>query len=139
MTTLNESREALLTEFLTEWTTAHPAVPVYLDNEGAKPPESTAWVRLSVIQLSSRQETLAATGLRRFDRGDMVIAQIFAPLNEGTQLSHSLASSVRDILEAKHFSGLRFQAARVRELGQDSQGDWLQTNVEVPFNYTRTK
>ena len=135
MTTLNQAREAIYDEFVTDWGSTSPLT---LDNEKVDPP-TTEWVRLSVRHTASTQDTLGAPGNRRFERIGSAFVQIFVPTDQGTLRADELATIAREAFEGKSLTGttIRFLDVIVREAGVD--GQFYAVVVEATFEYDETR
>ena len=133
MTTLAEARESIYEAFKVGWS---GETPFYYDNEIAKM-DDDPWVRLVVRHNKGDQETLGAVGNRKFERGGLVIVQVFVPLDLALARADELASLVQDIFEGKTIENVRFHGVLTREIGPDTK--WYQLNVEAPFYYNETK
>ena len=136
MTTIAAAREAITERFSTQWAAAQPAVPFTLENEAYTAP-ATSWVRMTIQNVDSFQETLGAVGRRRFIRRGSVFVQIFVATDAGVTPADTLARDARIIFEGVSFSGLRFNNAVIREVGPD--GRFYQSLVEAFFEYDETK
>lgn len=133
MTTLNQARELIYQRFVDNW----PAgTPYTFDNEAYKPP-ATKWVRLSVRNIDSGQESLGAIGNRKFLRKGMVWLQIFVPLDSGLKDADTLASSFRSIFEGVTFSNIRFTNVLVKEGTPDNK--WYRVVAQAFFDYNEIK
>lgn len=137
MTTLLEAREVMYQAFETGiGATAH-----CYDNEQFTPPAGAIWTRLSVRHLLGEQETLGETGNRKFARTGLVLVQVFTPVDTGVRVTDTLVTTIRNIFEGKHFSGVGYtiwlRGGTTRELGIDD-GYW-QTIVEIPFYYNEIR
>jgi hypothetical protein len=138
MTTLNQARERIYQQFVTDGGLVHQ-VTLTFDNDDFDPPEGTPWARLSVRHRASTQESLGGVGLRKFERIGAVIVQCFVPLDKGTQAADTLATAARNVFEGKTFTpeAIHFFDVVVREIGPDDA--WYQVNVEAFFIYHETK
>lgn len=134
MTTIVDAKEIIVEHFITEWAAA---TDVTLDGESFDPPVDTAWVRLSIRHNASNQESLGATGTRKFTRGGVVMVQVFGRLNKGSREADTLAQSAQAVFEGRTVSGIRFLDVVPREIGPSES--WYQFNVEANFEYTETK
>jgi len=133
--TLNEAREAIYQRFVSNTALASSAYT--FAGEKFNAPNDTTWARLSVSHEAGEQDSLGATGSRKFLRRGRVLVQIFGPVDQGLRSLDLLADATRDIFEGTQFSGLYFISADVREVGQD--GEWHQLVVDAPFDYQETK
>lgn len=143
MTTINEAREAVYKKFSDEWPAASSSVPFRFDGEvGFTPPEAAnaadpaTWVRLSVRNETSAQETLGEKPIRKFARGARIYLQIFTKSGSARKVSDLLASAVVGIFEGERFDGLVVGAGTPRELGPSNGWDML--TVDFPLQYFET-
>lgn len=135
MTTLNEAREAVCSKFIDEWA---DETAVTLDNETFDAPTTEPWVRLSVRNITSGQETLGPVGHRNFERKAILFIQIFTQTDIGLKQSDELAQAARAIFEGITLNGnIAFYDSVTREVGPD--GLWYQVVVECNFTYNETK
>lgn len=137
MTTMNQAREAIYKRFYDAWGLT---TPFTFDNEDYVPTANTAnWVRLSVRHNASTQETLGATGNRRFLRSGSVFIQVFVQQDTGTSRNDQLVTQARAIYEGVSITGttVRFRDVIVTETGPD--GKWYQSLIEAQFDYDETK
>ena len=134
MTTRNELREMVYGLFNAAW---HPR-PFCFDNESFVVPVATPWARLSVRNISSRQETLGPPGARRFKRMGMVYAQLFVPQNTGTAMLDDHVAIVVGAFEGKTLreGGVAFRHVVPRETGPD--GSWFGVLVEARAEFEET-
>lgn len=134
MATINDVRKILYNALINSWT---ENIPIYTDNQRFSVPD-TAWVRISVRNRVSNQETLGPVNLRKFLRQGSVFVQIFVPINEGLAEGDRLARIVRNIFEGtRQSSALWINSSDIREIGPD--GDHYQILVESFFTYEETK
>lgn len=136
MTTMAEAREAIYQRFVDEWTGGE----VYtFDNEDFTPPENANWARVAVRHLASTQETLGASGGRKFSRLGSVFVQIFTIQDTGTADVDTLSTRAREMFEGRGITGttIRFYDVIVQETGPS--GKWYQTTVEAQFEYDETR
>ena len=133
MPTLNTARESLYQAFIDGWAGATPVAFAGEDYESG----STAWVRFSMQNEDSTQNTMGVSGNRYFTRQGRVFVQIFTPINAGLYDADTLAEAARTILEGKTIDGVHIYGVSTREVGPD--GQWFFTLVEAPFTYFTLK
>jgi hypothetical protein len=131
---INEAREVIYDHFETEWS---GLAEYTYENEEFDPPTDTSWVRLAVRNRDGGQETLGATGNRRFLRRGAVMVQVFTPTDQGTFEADTIATEVLDMFEQTNVDGVRFRDGVIRELPAD--GGLYRNNVEIEFEYEETK
>lgn len=134
MTTINEAKEAIYSQFNTNFT---GTTNITFDNEEFETSGLTEWVRLTVRNTNRLQETLGKSGNRRFQGSGSILVQVYTEANAGVQQSDTLAQEVISVLEAQSLSGVDTFAAVPRETGPD--GKWYQTVVEIEFDYFEIK
>jgi len=133
MSTLTDIRKLIYKRFVTQWGDAS----IYtFDNEDFKPSRDQ-WVRLSVRNNSSVQETLGTTGNRSYLRKGSIYIQIFSKIGTGVKESDLLCDLARTIFEGVTFNDIRCYDAFVREGIDDVP--WKQTIAEIQFEYNQTK
>lgn len=141
--TYEEAVDDISAIFKTAWDTT--GFPVDYENiadaeDNTFPPDpSTPWARLTIRHSTGRQASLSgADGTKRYDRGGFLTVQVFVPAGEGLARAYQLGKVVTDAYEGTASTrGVWFRNARVNEIGPD--GDWLQVNVLVDFNYDEVK
>lgn len=136
--TLNEATEAIYLQFATGWAaSSYSAIPYRFENESNVEGES-GWLRVSVRELDSRQETMASPGDRRFRRTGVIQVQIFAPIDQGAKTSNLWAEQVRTIFEGVSFGdGVNSYSSAVRFVGADER--WHNVLSESFFEYHSIK
>lgn len=133
--TLNSAREAVYLRFTSTWNLS--SAKLFFENE--KPPitdvdKSISWIRVTVRQLASMQQTLGPAGERKYQRRAMVVVQVFTPLHGGVKAGDDLAKTAANLTEGSAaIAGLDFLEATIREIGPTES--WFQHNVETRFDY----
>lgn len=132
--------QALYAAFIDSWS----STPVAAENEvfDAEP----SWVRLSVREQVSEQQTLGPKGARRFRRECAVYVQVFTPAEGafidaagGVRSGLELAEDVRRFFEGETISAAKFHAVTVsRERLDPATGRWLVILVTCPFYFMET-
>lgn len=138
MTTVTQATEAIYQHFVDG--TSLAAANYTFDDESFTPPSDELWVRLSVRHAPGGQETLGATGNRKFERRGRIIAQIFEPVGSGRRDRDVQADELLGIFEGVSVTGttVRFHgSSEPRELSPD--GRWSGLAVDVEFRYTEAK
>lgn len=115
------------------------ATPYTFPNENYDPPTDSEFIHFEVVEDTSYQETLGVTGNRKYEREGLIRARIFTPVNSGTALSDSLATTIRTTFEGVSFDGIRCFDCTARDLAPEPQTPWFQQLVEIEFQYTDTK
>lgn len=135
MTTPNEAHAAINDRFITQWA---DATPFTFTNEGTLADSvDTAWVMVTVHPTKGGQHTLGKKTQRRYRRNGLIMAQVFTPVNTGSQQAETLAKQLGDIFEGESFDGVDCFNANMRNNGSD--GEWFQMNVDVEFSYQENK
>lgn len=136
MTTLNEAREAIFSQFVTAWA---DATPYSLQNEDLSTDNLSEWARIVVLNTASQQDTLGVAGSRQFERLGSAIVSIFVKGGTGTQRLDELAAIAVNAFEGFTFtiSSVTFLDVTVNEIGPDES--WYQYNVVANFRYFETK
>ena len=119
--------------------TGYSTTAYVFQNEKFKPPVDTAWIRFSVFERTSFQQTMGITGNRKFERAGSILVNIFTPLDEGTKESDDIADELRVLFEGVTFTGVRCYNVVARELGPSDDGAWYQQNLEVFYDYDQIK
>lgn len=135
MTTLSEARKAIYTKFINEWGTS---TPYTFDNEQFNSETINGpWVRLSVRNQLSEQESLGPKGRRKYRREGAIMVQCFALADTGMASLDNVVMAVRTVFEGEKFDGVFVDDTVTREVGPD--GRWFMTVVESFFHYNQTK
>jgi len=115
------------------------STPYTFANENYDPPTDREFVYFEVAEDFSYQESLGNTGNRKYEREGFIRARVFTPVNTGTALSDSLATTIRTTFEGVSFDGIRCFDATARDLAPDPKNPWFQQVVEIEFQYTDIK
>lgn len=136
MPTINEAKVLILDQFTVGWAEATPIA--YEDEEFNKPSDDSAYVRLSIKEMVSRQDTLGTAGNRKYVREGSAFVEIYVPEGAGTKAADDLAELVRTVLEGVRISGgLWFLDTNVRETGPSNA--YFAVVCESIFNYEQIK
>ena len=134
MASINDAKILMYNAFTAGWS---GRTPIAFDNEEFTQPD-ISWVRVTVRNRVSNQETLGKRTNRKFLRLGAVFVQVFTPIDEGTAESDELAEAARNIFEGERLSGeVWFTNVETRETGSD--GNMYQTLVEALFTYEQIK
>lgn len=159
MTTPNQAREAIIARFIASYVPvafadvvdANPTVQDQLrrarysfDNEAAESansvsPANESWCRLTVTEAGSRQETLGASGARRFRREGVARLALYCPPTKGTLKSDAMVKAFRDTFEGVSFSGLYFTDCQVNDLGITQEGASWRVDALANFWFEEIK
>lgn len=138
MTAIDTAREAIYQKVVDNWTST--SYVFQNENDDSLYEGEVSWVRWSVLETGSRQETLGQKTDRRYRRENIVTAQIFTPINAGMSAAGTLAEEVRTLFEGEAFSDLDFfDGVQILDLGPDTEKKWQQTSVRAAFAYELTK
>lgn len=136
MANINEVKNLIYNTFNINWD--EPNIPYTKDNSRFETPSSSPWIRLTVRNRISNQETLGKKTNRKFLRSGSIYGQVFVPINTGTSEADRIAQKIRDIFEGERIDeSVWITNSDVREVGPD--GDWYQFLVESFFTYEETK
>lgn len=126
-------RQTLETTFNTAW---GATTPIVWQNVGEDIPDSSPWVRFSIIPRHSRNVVIGSDIPRLIG---FISVQIFVPLDTGLGTAYSLADSVLGVLQNKSISGIFTYAAHVENVGEgirrikDVEQGFHQLNVAIPY------
>ena len=135
MTTLSDAREAIYTKFISEWGTF---TPYTFGNETFNSEAQTnPWVRLTVLNQASEQNSLGPKGRRKYRRTGFIVVQCFGLANTGMKELDDIVMQVRTVFEGEKFDGVFVNDTVTREIGPE--GRWFMTVVESFFHYNQTK
>ena len=135
MPDISTVKQTIYDHFATELAaSAFSSVPWTRANEAFTPPEGD-WMRVTLVPLSSQQDTLGKAPDRKWLRRGTVITQIFTPANKGTSQADGLTQFVREVFEGRTISGLRFRAANPVPVPAGEDARWYQVNVDQAFDY----
>lgn len=139
MPTIAEAREAVYQLFVTGWGTR---TPIALDNETFDKPvdsnnEPTAWVRLTVRNTGSQQDTLGPIGARNFLRTGSIFVNVYTAKDKGTTEGDGHAQKARELLEGLSFASgaVRTYNVVVRELGPERDSPYYAHVAEASFEF----
>lgn len=131
--------DAIMGRIKSSFVTLRPTVPIAWPNLHFDPRTSfvpanhTAWVRVSILGDESRQATIGGYTGQRWRTWGQVQVQVFAPLGAGANTALAVADDVATALRGASTGGVVLQAASVRPIGRDPDGEFYQVNVIVPF------
>lgn len=131
--------EAIVGQFVAQWTTLQPATPIDLSNESASAADQ--FVSVTVTHTGAQQITTGPPGTRRVVRSGYAMVKIWTPGDKGTQLASQLADSARTALECVDIpvagaEPITLLAGQTQEIGVD--GRWYMSLVRFPFRYYAT-
>jgi hypothetical protein len=138
---LADVTKILAKTFLAGW----KSTKVALENEVFD--KEPSWVRLSVRELASPQQTLGPKGARRFKRDCVAIVQVFWPVEGaflgvegGVDAGLRLAEDARRFFEGESIAPAKFHNASIGPPQKDpaAPGRWWTRNVSCPFFYVET-
>ena len=136
MATINQVRELVYQTFVSGWGTT---TVFTFENEKFDPPNNASWVRLSVRNTISSQETLGKITNRKFQRNAIIFAQIYTLADSmGMKPGDTLGETLRSILEGKTLSSEAYTTSTLlREAG--TEGAWFVLIAETNLVYFDTK
>ncbi len=140
MTTRATAYDAIRGRWKTLVADALSIATVY-DNQDAEPPQTGAWARCLISDVSG--ETVAIGGgatARIFRRHGLLTGRLFYPYGTGTDDANDSAQTVLDSFRGVTVSGVEFFEAYAATVGPDigSGGRWWQINVLARFWYDDT-
>lgn len=137
--TPNEAHEALLAQFVTDWTgnVNSASVPYHFEEERVSPETEDEYVVVTFGEQGRNQHTLGSTGNRRFRSRERVVMQIFVPRNTGTQRGEELSLIARNIFEQRAVGSVDCYDSARRKAG--SSGKHSQWIVSVDFSFDETR
>lgn len=146
MLTYENVEDQLTKCFLRSWGTT---TPVVLKNQKQVEfgKETEAWVRYSILRTASAQDSLGASGNRRFLRIGRVFVQIFVRVGMKTSRLNSLCSKVVDIYENVSLPNFRVLQILQQDLTEGEEGTrskngngaWFGTMINVQFAFDEIK
>ena len=136
--TIDEAREAVYQKVVDNWTST--SFVFQNEDDSVLYAGSSSWVRVSVVETGSEQETLGQKTDRRYRRENLLTMQIMTPANAGMNEAGTLSEEARDLFEGEAFSDLDFiDGIDIIDLGVDKEKKWQQTNVRGTFAYEKKK
>jgi len=138
--TYEQARDDIFTLIKAAWDPTGYLISWPDDSNKALPPAAqTPWARVQLFHGSGLQQTLSGeTGARRFNRGGVLIVQVFAPRGDGLSRAYQLAKIVADGVEGRATPRqVWFRNVRITEVGPD--GNFSQVNVLADFTYDEVK
>lgn len=139
--TTPQAREAVYQRWLDNVAPLGLDAWTFEEEEGfVEPGQDKKWARVSVRDFGGGQNTIGQREVsdRIFRRQAAVIVQVFTP-RKGMGPGDVLGQAIRAIFEATSFSGLDFGDGEIRQISPKKEDKFLQTNVEVVFDYDETK
>jgi len=137
MTTYREMRQAIQTRMLTAWGSSSN---IQFENEPFVPTQGVSWLRVRIVDLPSRMDTLGGVGNRQIQRAGAIYAIISTPADEnGSGPAYDLAKTITDYFECSSFSGLDFMEPVSLVPANSQDGLWYTVTVQAPFVYYDVK
>lgn len=138
MTTRAEARDAILTQFSTEWATlTTPPALFYDDVKGDLPSATSPWARVNIQQVFGEQTSIGDPGSRLFEHTGIVTVQVFTPVGDGLDLSDTLVEAALGAFEGKSTNNIWYKNVRAIDVGDE--GDWYHVNIKADFTYRKLK
>lgn len=123
--------QRILSRFAAEWTdNGDELTPIAWPNTPFDPPQSGAWVRITIQPSTSRVASIAGPYTRFRHDGDVVV-EIFAPHGDGTETALMLADRAAAIFRGFEHHNLTFFAPRMVHVG--NRDGWYRVNVICPY------
>lgn len=137
MTTRQDIEQAFKTTFETAWLVSPGVYQTEYTIENVDLAAAAEWTRMSISDARGRQETMASTGNRSFERRGTLVVEIHVQRDEGTRRGNVLSRLIVAAFEAKTIAGAILREATVTHLGEFRQ--WHKVEVRVPFAYYERK
>lgn len=105
------TRADIETRFKTNWYVSSPSVlrtPIQFDRQAFTPPDSSAWVSLTIIDGRGANASIGAPGVNLVRYVGVVAIKITVPGGEGSAAARALLDAASDIFRNWFSSGLRF-------------------------------
>lgn len=132
---INDARKIIYGLFDAGWSALDPPLPYVAENEsGIAPEDGSAYAQLRVQHTTSQQATIGRAP--KWRRGAFVMINVYTPADAGMAAADALCTVIRGIFEGVRSGGVVFGAVLVQEAIPD--GRWMNTLVQVPFNYHET-
>jgi len=107
---------------------------VAVDNIKTGPPPIPApWIRLTIVFNEGNQNTLGLEGNRKFVKLGMASAQVFTPINKGTDLNDDIANEALNLLDGVRIDKLWMYNGRIKTRGSD--GEYYRQDSIVEFEF----
>jgi hypothetical protein len=130
MTFFADIRTAIESRLKTNWATT----AIAWDNVEYNPVASTAFIRLIVDEVDSRQISMATVPCHRAI--GLIHIMIMVPTNTGTATARGYADSLSDIFRNADFSSIKCMSPRIRRVGD--VGEHYQYSLLIPFTYDKS-
>lgn len=127
-------RVAIEGRWNTEWVTGLPAsarTQTAYENVPFEPPESDAWVRLTILNGEGKQISAGDPGNNTHRYVGVISIQIFTPAAEGSNAGRVLADHAADVFRNQTFGGVQAKVPHIS--ASRTEAPWHQINVTVPF------
>ncbi len=135
--TFAEAQTDIFSLFKAAWDTTG-FIALYPNVGGKIPTGSDPWARVTLQTVDGGQTAFGDSGIARFGRTGIFVAQIFVPKGEGLNQGYVLAKVVADAYDGVASPlGTWFRNGRINEVGPD--GEWFQINFLVDFEYDELK
>lgn len=129
--TPDQARDEMLSVFKAAWDNTGFAA-LYTDVTGEVPATEDPWARVVIRHADGGQTGFGATQVKKYTQRGVLIAQVFAPIGDGSSKAYEL---VQLVLTA--FSQARgtvwYRNQRFKEIG--NSGAFEQMNVLIDFTY----
>lgn len=132
--TIAEARDEMLALFRTAWIATYPTAPILWRDAASDDdlPTEDIWCRATVLHTAGGNDSI---GNRMFFRVGAVTVQIFTRYGSGLANNDNASKVALDAFQGQSTAGgVWFRGVTLNEIGQD--GDWFQSNVIAPFEYT---
>lgn len=128
MGTFQDIRQAIESRLRANWT----ATAIAWDNSAYDPDSKTAFIRLLIDEVDSRQITLGtSTPCHRIT--GLIHIMVLVPVNTGTNTARGYLDSLAAIFRNADFSDVKCQSPRIRRIGDI--GEHYQYSLLIPFYF----
>lgn len=115
--------------FEANWPVQQPSVNQFFGDVDLDPPDTSAYVRLTVVPGDQIQVTMGTT--RRFRRVGIASVEIRVPAGSGDGEAQELGDSVAVVLQGKTVSGVILRGTSLQRVGPE--GAWMVYNASTPY------
>jgi hypothetical protein len=137
-------RELISATFTAAWESAHPDVPLIIENEAL--PSGDFQILLTIVPTTSQQATMARPGERRVRRNGYAQVKLWVPAGAATLVASTLGDEAQAILELKQLPSpvasdepITFLPSSAGGAGAVTDGRWYMTLVRIPMYWFERK
>lgn len=107
---------------------------IWGSDDAQQPANAESWVRFNVQHEDGGQASMGSPDANLYRQQGSIIIQIFQQQGQFGVEARTFASNIIDLYHGTTNSGIRYENARINEVGNDGNG-WYQINVIVRFEY----